>query len=97
MHGLRKEFAQEVYDIERIAGASRTDAGDTVQEQLGHGKGRNERLQNTYMPCGITPQGLEKKNELGLDRPSSSLTLYHCQQGIQVLFTINDSFFYSFS
>lgn len=56
----------------------------------------NDRIAQE-MPCGITPQGLEKKNELGLDRPNSSLTLYHCQQGIQVLFTINDSFFYSFS
>lgn len=47
-HAIRKGFAQEVYDIERRNGASKTVALDIVNNALGHGDGRRE-LDDTYV------------------------------------------------
>ena len=49
LHGVRKSFAQEVYDLEKGKGKTKRDAMDATQNQLGHGKGRNQRLQDTYI------------------------------------------------
>ena len=49
LHGVRKNFAQEVYDLEKGKGKAKRDAMDAAQNQLGHGKGRNQRLQDTYI------------------------------------------------
>ena len=49
MHAIRKGFAQDVYNLERKAGADRIKAQDRAQNQLGHGNGRDKRLQDTYI------------------------------------------------
>ena len=49
LHAVRKNFAQEVYDLEKGKGKNKREAMDATQNQLGHGKGRNQRLQDTYI------------------------------------------------
>lgn len=49
LHGVRKTFAQEVYNLERNKGKTKRNAMDAAQNQLGHGRGRNQQLQDAYI------------------------------------------------